>query len=187
MTDQEIVAALTGRDPLVTAQFFFKDCRPLMLSIIHRVFGKQKVDYDEIISELYIYLMADDARRLRQFKFESSLYQWLKVTSIRFCLKLRTDGVVIDDESQEPLDISNRYTDGTESSQAKMDVDSLLSQMRNQRYAKVIRMLMIDDMVPNEAAKELSVTVDNIYNIKRRAMAALAEVALKDKRQYERK
>lgn len=187
MTDQEIVTALIGRDPLVTAQFFFKDCRPLMLSIIHRVFDKQKVDYDEIISELYIYLMADDARRLRQFKFESSLYQWLKVTSIRFCLKLRTDGVVIDDESQEPLDISNRYTDGTESSQAKMDVDSLLSQMRNQRYAKVIRMLMIDDMVPNEAAKELSVTVDNIYNIKRRAMAALAEVALKDKRQYERK
>lgn len=187
MTDQEIVTALIGRDPLVTAQFFFKDCRPLMLSIIHRVFDKQKVDYDEIISELYIYLMADDARRLRQFKFESSLYQWLKVTSIRFCLKLRTDGVVIDDESQEPLDISNRYTDGTESSQAKMDVDSLLSQMRNQRYAKVIRMLMIDDMVPNEAAKELSVTVDNIYNIKRRAMAALADVALKDKRQYERK
>ena len=187
MTDQEIVTALIGRDPLVTAQFFFKDCRPLMLSIIHRVFDKQKVDYDEIISELYIYLMADDARRLRQFKFESSLYQWLKVTSIRFCLKLRTDGVVIDDESQEPLDISNRYTDGTESSQAKMDVDSLLSQMRNQRYAKVIRMLMIDDMVPNEAAKELSVTVDNIYNIKRRAMAALAEVALKDKRHYERK
>ena len=46
MTDQEIVKALIGRDSRVTAQFFFKDCRPLMLSIIHRVFDKQKVDYD---------------------------------------------------------------------------------------------------------------------------------------------
>ena len=186
MTDQEIVKALIGRDSRVTAQFFFKDCRPLMLSIIHRVFDKQKVDYDEVISELYIYLMANDAHRLRQFKFESTLYQWLKTTAIRFCLKLKTDGMVIDDESQEPLDNRNRHTDSTESSQAKMDVDNLLCQMKNQRYAKVIRMLMIEDMTPDEVAKELFVTVDNLYNIKRRAMAALAKVALKDKRHYER-
>lgn len=186
MTDQEIVQALIERDSRVTAQFFFKDCRPLLLSIIHRVFDKQKVDYDEIISELYIYLMANDAHRLRQFRFESTLYQWIKTTAIRFCLKLKNDGVVIDDESQEPLD-NNRDTDCIELSQAKMDVDNLLSQMRNQRYAKVIRMLMIDGMSPEEVAKELSVTVDNLYNIKRRAMAALANVALKDKRHYERK
>lgn len=187
MADQEIVKALIGGDSGVTAKFFFKDCRPLMLSIIRRVFDKQKVDYDEIINELYIYLMANDARRLRQFKFESALYQWLKTTAIRFCLKLKTDGVVIDDESQEPLDNRNRHTGSTKSSQAKMDVGNLLCQMRNQRYAKVIRMLMIDDMTPDEVAKELSVTVDNLYNIKRRAMAALADVALKDKRHYERK
>ena len=187
MTDQEIVEALIGRDSRVTAQFFFHDCRPLMLSIIHRVFDKHKVDYDEVISELYIYLMANDARRLRQFKFESTFYQWLKTTAIRFCLRLKTDGVVIDDESQEPLDNRNRHTDSTESSQAKMDVENLLHQMRNQRYAKVIRMLIIDDMTPDEVAKVLSVTVDNLYNIKRRAMVALADVAFKDKRHYERK
>ena len=187
MTDQEIVQALIERDSRVTAQFFFKDCRPLLFSIIHRVFDKQKVDYDEIISELYIYLMANDAHRLRQFRFESTLYQWVKTTAIRFCLKLKNDEVVIDDESQEPLDNKNRDTDCTELSQAKMDVDNLLSQMKNQRYAKVIRMLMIDGMSPEEVAKELSVTVDNLYNIKRRAMAALADVALKDKRHYERK
>lgn len=188
MTDQEIVKALIGRDSRVTAQFFFKDCRPLMLSIIHRVFDKQKVDYDEMISELYIYLMANDARRLRQFKFESTLYQWLKTTAIRFCLRLKADGKVIDDEIQEPLDNNrSRNTRSTEFSQAKMDINALLRQMRNQRYAKVIRMLMIDDMTPDEVAKALSVTVDNLYNIKRRAMAALAIVALKDKIHYERK
>ena len=187
MTDQEIVKGLIWRDSRVTAQFFFKDCRPLMLSVIHRVFDKQKVDYDEVISELYIYLMSNDAQRLRQFRFESTLYQWLKTTAIRFCLKLKTDSIVIDDESQEPLDNRNRHTGSTESSQAKMDARNLLRQMRNQRYAKVIRMLMIDDMPPDEVAKELSVTVDNLYNIKRRAMAALADVALKDKKHYERK
>lgn len=186
MTDQEIVKALIERDPHVTARFFFKDCRPLILSIIHRVFDKRNTDYDEIISELYIYLMANDAIRLRQFKFESTLYQWLKTTVIRFCLRLKADGRVIDDESQEPLGNRDKVPVSIESSQAKMDVEALLRQMGNQRYAKVIRMLMIDDMTPDEVAKELSVTVDNLYNIKRRAMAALADVALKDKRHYER-
>ena len=187
MTDQDIVKALIGRNSRVTAQFFFKNCRPLVLSIIRKVFDKQIVDYDEIISELYIHLMENDAHRLRQFKFESTLYQWLKTTAIRFCLRLKADGKVIDGESQEPLDNRYRHTGSTEFSQAKMDIDALLRQMRNLRYAKVIRMLMIDDVTPDEVAKELSVTVDNLYNIKRRAMAALADVALKDKRHYERK
>ena len=57
MTDQEIVNGLIERDPQTTAQFFYKDSRPLMLSVIRKVFGKQRVDYDEIISELYIHLM----------------------------------------------------------------------------------------------------------------------------------
>ena len=187
MTDKEIVQALIVRDARVTAPFFFKACRPLLLSVIRRVFANQKVDYDEIISELYVSLMANDARRFRQFKYDSSLYQWLKTTAIRFCLRLKIGGTVIDVESQEPLDNKNRNTDSTESSQAKMDVEALLFQMRNQRYAKVIRMLIIDDMEPEKVAQELAVTVDNLYNIKRRAMAALTNVALKDKRHYERK
>ena len=54
MTDQEIISSLIARDPKVTAQFFFKDCRSLFISIIRRVFGNQIVDYDEIISELYV-------------------------------------------------------------------------------------------------------------------------------------
>ena len=187
MTDQEIIKALIEQDPRITTQFFFKDFRPLMQSIIHRVFDKRKVDYDEIISELYLYLMANDARRLRQFKFESTLYQWIKTTAIRFCPKLKTEGKVIDDESKEHLYKNNLHPDYSEHSQSEMDIDALLCKMKNQRYAKVIRMLMIDDMTPEKAAKALSVTVDNLYNIKRRAMVALADVALKDKFHYERK
>ena len=59
-----------------------------------------------------------------------------------------------------------------------MDVEALLFQMRNQRYAKVIRMLIIDDMEPEKVAQELAVTIDNLYNIKRRAMAALTKYLL---------
>ena len=191
MTDQELISSLIAHDPKVTAQFFFKDCRPLFLSVIRRVFGTQIVDYDEIISELYILLMENDAKKLRSFKFESTLYQWLKTTAIRHCLLLKSKAKVIDDESLEPLNNSHlnnshRELSLAESSQARMDIETLLRQMKNQRYALVIRLLMIEDRTPEEVARQLCVTVDNLYNIKRRAIQALTEVALKDKKHYER-
>lgn len=186
MTDQEIISSLIAHDPKVTAQFFFKDCRPLFISIIRRVFGNQIVDNDEIISELYVLLMENDARKLRTFKYESTLFQWLKTIAVRHCLELRRRGKMIDNESQEPLVNSGKNLSYVESSQAKMDVESLLRQMNNQRYALVIHLLMIEEKSPEEVAKQLSITVANLYNIKRRAMKALVEVALKDKRSYER-
>lgn len=185
MTDQEIISSLIAHDPKVTAQFFFKDCRPLFISIIRRVFGNQIVDYDEIISELYVLLMENDARKLRTFKNESTLFQFQTI-AVRHCLELKRRGKVIDNESQEPLVNSGNNLSYVESSQAKMDVESLLRQMNNQRYVLVIHLLMIEEKSPEEVAKQLSITVANLYNIKCRAMKALVEVALKDKRSYER-
>ena len=185
MTDKDIVEALIRHDERVTAQFFYRDCRPLFMSVIRRVFDPQAVDYDEIISELYILLMEDGAKRLRQFNFESTLYQWLKVTAIRHCLRLKMQARVIDDESQEPLDNSDRNISTGEDTHASADLESLLRQMRNQRYALVIRLLVLDDLPPEDVARQLAVNVDNLYNIKRRAIQALTEVALKDKKHYE--
>lgn len=186
MTDREIISSLIACDPKVTSQFFFKDCRPLFISVIRRVFEKQIVDYDEIISELYVLLLENDAKKLRSFKFESTLYQWLKTIAIRHCILLKSKAKVIDDDSQESLNNSQCELSLAESSQARMDMETLLRQMKNQRYALVIRLLMIDDRTPEEVARQLCVTVDNLYNIKRRAIQALTEFVFKDKKHYER-
>lgn len=184
MTDKEIVKALIAHDPRVTAQFFFRDCRPLLTSVVRRVFDTQRVDYDEIISELYVLLMENDAQRLRQFKYESTLYQWLKVTALRHCLRLKTTGRVIDDTAHDALDNSSAETPADQQ-QARIDVESLLSLMPNRRYAMVVRRLMIDDCQPEELAREMGVRVENLYNIKRRAMLSLCAVAHNDKKHYD--
>ena len=44
MTDQEIISSLIAHDPKVTAQFFFKDWRSLVMSVIRRIFDKQIVE-----------------------------------------------------------------------------------------------------------------------------------------------
>ncbi len=94
---------------------------------------------------------------------------------------------MIDTENRTSLDNKTEQQQPEETSHAKMDLDNLLRQMKNQRYAKVIQRLMIEDQSPLDVAKELHVTTDNLYNIKRRSIMALTEVALKDKKYYEQK
>ena len=87
MTDRDIIEGLIKGDEDINRQFFFENCRPLFASVIHKVFPYD-IDYDEFVNEFYIYLMENDATRLRQFEGRSSIYQWLKTVSLRFALKL---------------------------------------------------------------------------------------------------
>ena len=64
MTDHEIIQRLIARDNHVTEEFFFVKCRPLFHGIIRKVFDYE-VDYNEVVNELYLYLMADDATKLK--------------------------------------------------------------------------------------------------------------------------
>lgn len=185
MTDQEIIQKLIARDNQVTEDFFFVKCRPLFLNIIKKVFDYE-VDYEEFVNELYLYLMDEDAKKLRNFEYRSSIYQWLKVLAIRYFIKKRNN--LIDDSSDETLyeETKNQPTDDIGTS-AKGDLNRLFMMMPNKRYVHVIKRLVIEDWEPELLAEEMNVTVDNLYNIKRRAMAQLTQIALKDKREYEKK
>ena len=186
MTDQQIIEALIARDERVTDQFFFGNCRPLFLSIIRHVFSYE-VDYDEFVNEFYLHLMENDAYRLRQFQGRSTIYQWMKVIAIRYFIAKRNS--LIDNESKGALldSVAQKETvDGEKKMTAKMDIEHLFSLMSNRRYVHVIRRLVLQDIEPKVVAQELRINVDNLYNIKKRAVAALTEVALKEIEKYEK-
>ena len=183
MPDQQIIEALIARDNKVTQEFFFERCKPLFYAIIRNVFSYE-VDYDEFVNELYLYLMENDAARLKQFEGRSSLYQWIKVTATRFFIKKRD--LLIEDTSQEAL-IEETEVVEQASGVSILDVQRLLMAMPNKRYAAVIQKLMIDEYTPEELAAEMHITTDNLYNIKRRAMIQLMQVALNDIRNYGKK
>ena len=183
MTDQQIIQGLIARDNAITQEFFFERCKPLFYAIIRKVFSYE-VDYDEFVNELYVYLMENDAARLKQFKGRSSLYQWVKVTATRFFIKKRD--LLIEDLSKEtPLEEEAIMEKPAIAS--LLDVQRLLDAMPNRRYAMVIRKLMIEEYSPEELATEMHITTDNLYNIKRRAMMQLMQVALNDIRYYGKK
>lgn len=182
MTDQEIIQGLINRDNRITQDFFFVKCRPLIISIIKYVFS-YPVDYDELINELYIYLIDNDCKKLKEFQFRSTVFMWLKVVAIRFFIRKRDQVIDItsgmspyntppkDDDMYNPEDRIN----------ARMDLTRLLEYMRNERYVYVIHKLVLEDVQPELLARSMGITVANLYNIKKRAISALSEIALKEK------
>lgn len=179
MTDHEIIQGLIDRDNRITEQFLYVKCRSLLTAIMRLVFS-YPVEYDEIVSELYKYLMENDGMKLRQFQYRSSIYQWIKVVAIRFFIHKRD--TMIENVSKEPSYEKHSdeiMVDTTQVVVRKIDVNRLLSLMDNQRYVDVLRHLILQDEEPEKYAESIGVTVDNLYNIKRRAIAALSRIAVK--------
>ena len=189
MTDQEIVDGLINRDEKITDWFFNIKYRPLFINVIKLIFDYQ-VDYDECISELYYHLMKNDAAVLRNFEGRSTIGTWIKIVAIRFFCSRKKREQMIEDERKEPLYEQNHEEeiDASESKiAAKIDLERLFDLMSNKRYVMVIRELVLKEVEPEFLALSMGITVANLYNIKKRALAALAHLAMNDKKKYENK
>lgn len=182
MTEQEIIQGLLARDNRITEDFFFVKCRPLFYSVMRSVFDYE-VEYDEMVNELYIYLMEDDGLKLRTFQYRSTIYQWLKILAIRFFIKKRRQ--MIEDNSQEtPYDVQVPVVEPLSDTTAECDLEHLFEAMPTKRYVHVIRRLILEDCEPEALAQEMNITTANLYNIKRRSMAQLIRIALNDIKEY---
>ncbi len=179
MTDQDIIQGLIDRDNRITYQFFYVKCRPLLTAIMRHVFN-YPVEYNELVNELYEYMMADDCTKLRQFQYKSTIYQWVKVVATRFFIRHRNS--LIENLSKEPIYDKHEETEIFDSEKIvaqQVDVEFLLSLVENKRYADAIRALVLEEIPPEKYAIQIGVTVENLYNIKKRAMTALTKIAIK--------
>lgn len=185
MSDQDIIKKLIDKDNRFTQEFFFKHCKPLFLSIINSVFD-YSVDYDEIVNELYLHLMENDARRLRTFNFNSSLYGWLKMVAIHFFMDKKNHDKVIDINGSIPPSEKEIPSMSHNAMEAKWDIEKLLQAMPNERYAYIIRRLILEDMAPEDLASEMQITVANLYNIKKRAIQQMTMLVIDDIKRIEK-
>lgn len=187
MTDKEIIEGLISHDDRITG-YFLEKYKPLFSNTISLVFN-YPVDKDECINDFYIYLMSHNASKLRSFEGRSSFGAWLKKVAIRFFIVLEKSKRVIENTSHEPLleqEGFDNVTDTVSAMDAKEDLERLFKQMHNERYVMVIRTLVLEDREPEHIAKFMGITVANLYNIKKRALASLAKVAIKERSKYEK-
>ena len=66
-----------------------------------------------------------------------------------------------------------------------MDVRSDNKKMKNERYKDVIYELDFKDMKPEEYAERHGITVDNLYNLHRRALLQLKSIMNKKEDYYD--
>ena len=170
LSDREIVEGILQHDPAVIEYFFIMKCSKLFVYLINSVFDG-RVEKEELINELFLYLAESDWKKLREFNFQSSLLTWLTVVATRFFIRKRD--LLIENVSSEAL--IKQKLDFPESF---ISVDSINLRMAidiipNDRYRQVIVLLDLQDLSYEDVATMLDVSVANLYNIHRRAIAQL--------------
>lgn len=187
MTDKEIIEGLIARDEKITRDFFFSKCTPLFYSVIRDLYP-DGADYNELVNELYLHIMSDNARRLRMFEGRSSIYMWLKSVAHNFFMsrikleKKRQD--VIEKGSQESLlNKAKKIIDDTSEKSARereeeedMRVAAILDQIDNPNYRMILEKHVIEGMTFDDLEKLTGIKKDNLYNIKMRALKKLAKI-----------
>lgn len=65
---------------------FCKKCSKLFSYILYSIYGNMTT-LNELVNEFYLYIAADNWRKVRQFDFRSKLMTWVGVVAIRFFQK----------------------------------------------------------------------------------------------------
>lgn len=174
--DLLLAQAILNKDQQVTRALFYVNGRGMLTAVIKKVFDYE-VEYDELVNALYLYIMENDGYRLRQFAGRSTIYLWLRTTATRFFIQYRDQ--VIEDTTHEPP-LGGNTDEPKDEPDENEDYDNrsvrrAFDQMPNRRYAYVLQRLVIDEAPPLTVAAEMGVTVDNLYNIKKRAIAQLTQ------------
>jgi RNA polymerase sigma factor (sigma-70 family) len=172
LSDKEFIDAILSNDRVIIQHFFFEKCAPTFAYIIRHVFGYQ-VNKNELINELYLYLQHDNWYKLRQFNYHSKLTTWISVVSVRFFQKKRTELVK---NGNSGVQVAEKVEHQEDRICQKLDVESLLNRLSNERYRMVIQRLMLEDKEPQEMANEMGITVDNLYNVKQRALRQMLAI-----------
>lgn len=178
LTDEEIVVGLLRNDEATIRHLLFERCASMFAYIIRSIFD-HKADKDELVNEFYLYLQENDWYKLRQFDYRSKLTTWLSVVATRFFQRKRDELIENDSNSALYMEKEKVHDEQTQTIQ-RIDVETLLNRLPNERYRYVIHSLIIKDMEPQHMANEMGITVDNLYNIKRRAMQQLAAIVRKE-------
>lgn len=175
-TDAIFIKALKMGNNEISRQFFYKEIGGILHKIRMEVF-RGNVDFDELVSELYIYLSRDNWTKFDGFDGKNGcrLRTWMIPVAWRYFMSIRerllkTEKIddnsgVIKDSVRDDLRI-----------QIAIDVNAVLSRMPNQRYAEIIRLLLIEGYASQDVADMLDMKVENIYNLKHRAINQFIEL-----------
>lgn len=190
--ERKIINGLLAKDNKTTRGFFFTKCRPMFNGIIHNVF-RDNADYDELVNELYIYLMDNDGRRLRTFGQDDAedilqdtafaLFKWLRTTAWRFFAdkaereqSIEEQRKFVKDEDGEDVDVEVEDRNNVDP-QTEIDANIFFDMIKLERDREVLKKYFVEDLEADVISEKLGISKENLYNIKKRALNRLQQAA----------
>lgn len=216
MTFEEIIKKLRDRDDKVTRCFFFWEgptlerieeirrtnpqkaalmpkpvcntCRPVLLKILHELYGTNHFDYEERVSNFYFYLISGD--KLASIKDSRALIGWIARAAYYFFLhEKQKESMVLENTPVESLNIATDDIEEDDSASKRREfVREVLSLMPNRLYAKILDEVTLEvgqyrgrekTEKTAQLAEKLGIPIDNLYTYINRAKAQFKKTALK--------
>ena len=177
--DQMMIRGLKSGDAHVqnrcVRRVFYEDLEGLIRTIQSSLY-KGTVEYDELVGELYLFLAKDNWKILDSFtgRNGAKLSTWLSHVAWHYFMNAHKNA----NRTTYCYDMSVQFGKRvavTTSDEMRIDVYNTLSKMPNQRYVAVIRLMIIEGRDSDEVAKMMGTTVQNIYNLKHRAISQFLE------------
>ena len=174
LSDRQLVDLLLANDEKVVEYVFFHRCDGMFAHIINDVFQSQ-VKKEELITDFYLFLSADNWRRLRQFEFRSELSTWLTVVAIRYFNQKKDEiqtnlGNLEESLMKEVRQIPDDFDLFDEMS--RVELYEAIDKLPKSRE----RMAILGELAGKKAetiAEELGCTVAAVYNLTKKARKTL--------------
>lgn len=181
LSDRELVDAVIQGDESAIGYFFYEKFNALFSRNLYKVAANKNVVLEDLVQDLYIHLSKNDWERLKRYDEDcGKLLNWLSVVSYLF-FKDKTASL-IDSAPRVPIEEREDIPsmDKTDSLIEKKYILKIIEKLHPPRYRDVVDYLILKGRDPGEVAKELGVNIDNLYNIKSKALAKLRRLLLDD-------
>lgn len=174
--DAIFIETLRNGNSELCRQFFYQEIGGILHKIRMEVF-RGNVDFDEMVNELYLYLSRDNWAKFDGFDGKNGcrLRTWMIPVAWRYFLSIRERLLYQENNDDNPGAIRD-YANDDLRIQIAIDVNAVLSKMPNRRYAEIIRLLLIEGYVAQDVADMLDMKVENVYNLKHRAITQFIEL-----------
>ena len=190
--DHDIVDALLRRDENITRDFFYRKCYPLFKSIYDN-YHTDCSSCMEFISEIYVHILTPNREtglcKLDNFRFQSTLFTWLKTVCLFYCYKRfervnKTQTERFSDKFEEGgvrIDTVSGSINTDNLSMAIYDIEVILRLMPNKRYSQLIRLRYLDGHTNEETATLSGMNMNTFYNKHKLAKEQYIKILNKEK------
>ncbi|MDE6323638.1 MAG: hypothetical protein K2L85_05885, partial [Paramuribaculum sp.] len=150
--DSIFIEALKAGNDEICHRFFYKEIGGILHKIRLEIF-RGMVDFDEMVSELYLYLSRSDWAKLNRFDGRNGcrLRTWMIPVAWRFFINTR-EKLSYGDGDEVGSSVENPVSHDDLRVQIAIDVNAVLERMPNRRYAEIIRLLLIEGYAPQDIA-----------------------------------